>query len=436
MAISEVNRHSPLWFLTGNIRVLVFGRALWSFSTSIVYPFLSLYILALGGTPTEIGLINSLGLIAGMILYPVGGYVGDRMGRVRLVGFATYAYAISNLLFVFAINWQALAVAQFLHQLLLFYMPAMNALESDSLPPGVRGRGFATIMAIPNSIRIIAPYVGGWIIAVYGGGDAGMIRAIRICWGFSFLTGLLVATTRLKYLSETLIKEEAGGRPSLRGLPEIVKEAYASIFESMKWMNRPLWGIVIVEAVSSLFVAMSAPLWIVYATQVMGITAYDWGIMLLISGLVSVTLAYPLGSLVDKFGPRRMILLALGLAPPITFLYIHSKDFLAVTTILCLIGVVNGILMPAFSTIIADMIPRKRRARLYSLLGERGVTYSFGNFWGGGFLLFPAAALGAFVGGHVYEMNPTYPWIILSIATFASLVLAVRYIKEPEDVQT
>ena len=76
------------------------------------------------------------------------------------------------------------------------------------------------------------------------------------------------------------------------------------------------------------------------------------------------------------------------------------------------------------------------RGRLYSLLGERGVMYSFGNFWGGGFLLFPAAAVGSYVGGQVYEMNPAWPWMILSAATVLSLVLTYMYIHEPEKAQT
>jgi len=78
------------------------------------------------------------------------------------------------------------------------------------------------------------------------------------------------------------------------------------------------------------------------------------------------------------------------------------------------IAIINNIMMPAFSTIIANMIPRERRGRLYSILGERGISISFGNFWGAGFLLFPPAALGAYLGGWIYQINPAYPTIILS----------------------
>jgi len=158
------SRRSMFWFVQGNVKVLMFCRVIWSASTSIVYPFFSLYILALGGTETEVGLINALGIIAGMVLYPVGGYIADRSGRVKLIGYSTFLYAFAHLFFVIANDWRMIALGQFMSQLLLFYMPAMNALEADSLPPGVRGRGFAMMMAVPGAVRVVAPVIGGYVL--------------------------------------------------------------------------------------------------------------------------------------------------------------------------------------------------------------------------------------------------------------------------------
>jgi MFS family permease len=124
------------WFVQGNVKILMLCRVLLSASRSIVNPFFSLYILALGGTSTEIGLINSLGILAGMILYPVGGYIADRAGRVKLVSYSTVLWAFAHLFFVVANNWKIIAIGHFFTQLTLFYMPAMNALQADSLPSG------------------------------------------------------------------------------------------------------------------------------------------------------------------------------------------------------------------------------------------------------------------------------------------------------------
>ncbi len=106
--------------MRGNILVLTVSRVIWSMSNSIVYPYLSLYILELGGSTPVIGLVNALGGLAGLFLYPVGGYIADKSGRARLVGLATFLTASSFLLFIFAPSWQWLAVGIAYQQIVLF----------------------------------------------------------------------------------------------------------------------------------------------------------------------------------------------------------------------------------------------------------------------------------------------------------------------------
>jgi MFS family permease len=320
-------------------------------------------------------------------------------------------------------------------------MPAMNALEADSLPPGVRGKGFAVMMAVPGSIRIIAPIMGGYIIEWYQRtseltNDQALVTAVRVAWTIAFLTGLLVAWIRIKYLKETITDEESTGEKfSFREIPKALIPAYKSIFDSIKWMSKSLKIIVLIEMLASFFVAMGAPFYVVYANEVIGLTEGQWGTVMFVSGLVGILFAFPFGSAVDKMGSKRMILAGMFLAPAIIFSYQYAQGFLAVVLILCGLSLCNNMMMPAFSTIIANIIPRSRRGRLYSLLGERGVMISFGNFWGGGFLLFPPAAIGAYVGGWVYDLDPNYPWIITSAALLASALLILLLVKEPEEAQ-
>jgi len=181
--------------------VLTVCRTVWSVSQSIAWPYFSLFVLALGGSAKEIGLITAIGGMAGLILYPVGGYVADRRGRVRLVGLSTFLYAFSILFSAVAWRWEVLALGQFIQGLVTFYVPAMNAIMADSLPPGQRGIGFATTMAIPGAVGIIMPYVGGHLIDNVYGGE--LLPAMRISYSISFVLGLVVATVRTKFLKET-----------------------------------------------------------------------------------------------------------------------------------------------------------------------------------------------------------------------------------------
>jgi MFS family permease len=319
-------------------------------------------------------------------------------------------------------------------------MPAMNALQADSLPPGIRGKGFAIMRVVPSAIRILAPILGGYIIewfrTVSGQtSDQALILAVRICWSIAFATGLLVAWLRSRYLKETMREDEITEKFSYSQIPKLLIPAYRSIFDSIKWMGKGLKVILIIEMFVSFFIAMSAPFYVVYAKHIIGLVESQWGLILFISGLLGISIAFPLGAAVDKIGPRKMILMGMTLAPVVIWSYQYAGGFIGVVLILSGITICNNVMMPAFSTIIANIIPRNRRGRLYSLIGERGITISFGNFWGGGFLLFPPAALGSYVGGWVYKLNPNYLWMITSVALVVSLVLVFFFVRNPEDAE-
>jgi MFS family permease len=438
-AISDQEKQGMFWFIQGNIRILIICRLLWSLSTSIVYPYFSYYIIALGGAKQDIGFISSIGILAGMFLYPVGGFLADKSGRVKLIGYSTVLYAFAHIPFIIANDWKTLAVGQFFSQLLLFYMPAMNALSSDSLPPGVRGKGFAVMMAVPQAIRIIAPVIGGRLIGYYQATsglseDLALIKAVKLAWTVAFATGLVVAWLRLKYLTET-VEEGDSESYSWGDTLSVLKQSYASIIDSVKWMDSSLKTIVLIEMIAAFFVAMSAPFWSVFARDIVGISVTDWGNVNLWSGIVALLFALPLGSAVDRWGPKKAVMAGMIVAPFIIFSFQYANGFWAVTAIITMIALCNKIMIPGFSTLIANMIPRERRGRLYSLLGERGVQISWGNFWGGGFLIFPPAALGAWVGGQIYSYSPTLVWQITSVAIFVCALLVQFMVKEPEKAQ-
>ena len=143
--------------MKGNVLVLTVSRVLWSMSDSLAWPYLSLYILSLGGTATTVGFVNAVGTMAACVLYPIGGYIADKAGRARLVSMATLLYVTSFVVFALANSWEWLAFAYAYQQVVLFYMPALNAIMADSIPVGARGRIYAVTVSIPNAVRIITP---------------------------------------------------------------------------------------------------------------------------------------------------------------------------------------------------------------------------------------------------------------------------------------
>ena len=148
-----------------NVLVLTLSRVIWSMSDTNIDNYLTPYIVALGGGAAAIGLINALGSLAAMFLYPVGGYIADKSGRVRLVVVATLLYTSSFLVYGFARNWTWIAAGMIYQNIVMFYVPALFAIMADSIPVGTRGKLYAFNFAIPNIVKVISPFVGGAVIA-------------------------------------------------------------------------------------------------------------------------------------------------------------------------------------------------------------------------------------------------------------------------------
>ena len=157
-----------LRFVRGNNLVFALTDLLGNFARGMVMPYVSLYILALGGDTTQIGFVNSIGPLAGLIMFPIGGYITDRASRVKLVALGSIFSAAVVLMYIFAPSWELLAVAALLQGFAVFPFPARSALIADSLPPGDRGRGIAVQNAISWGLAVFAPYIGGVVVDTYG----------------------------------------------------------------------------------------------------------------------------------------------------------------------------------------------------------------------------------------------------------------------------
>ena len=155
-------------FMKGNVLTLTVCSILWRISIDIIWPFLALYIMALGGEYETVGQVMAIGNLASLILYPLGGYIADYQGRIKVMAYMTYVYSFTFLIFVFTDSWVWVGVGMFAQSLITFYIPAMQALMADSLPAGKRGIGFAATMAIPAAFGLASPILGGWLIELLG----------------------------------------------------------------------------------------------------------------------------------------------------------------------------------------------------------------------------------------------------------------------------
>jgi predicted MFS family arabinose efflux permease len=86
------------------------------------------------------------------------------------------------------------------------------------------------------------------------------------------------------------------------------------------------------------------PFWIVYAQNIIGISAYMWGVILLIGGLVNTLSSLVVGGLIDRIGIRKCMITAFLLSIPPMFLFTLARDIYQVAAIWVVLMIASSFL--------------------------------------------------------------------------------------------
>jgi len=421
-----------LGFMHGNILVLTVTRVLGMFCRSMVFPYASLYILALGGEPAQIGFVNSLSPLAGLIVFPIAGYLADRAGRVKLIALAGYFSGAVLLMYVFAPSWKAIAVAGLLQGFTVIQFPPTSAIVADSLSPRNRGIGIATMNTIAGALAIFAPYLAGALLDAYG-----VSTGMRILYGVMAVAYLASATINLRFLKET--SHRSGEKLGFSHLLEMFRSAYNGIPTTLKRLPRSLKALTAVVILGFMANAVAGPFWVVYASEHIGLPSTEWGLILLVETALRNLAYIPAGVVVDRYGRTKCVLASLLLSLVSVPLFVFSVNFTQVLLIRSAVAITNAFFVPACSALMADTIPRDMRGRVMAAIGRGAVMVGAASGGTGGpgmgFIITIPVMLASILGGTLYSRNPAHPWGFVSIAMAVSVVLSALFIRDPKKAE-
>ncbi len=430
--LESLNLRNRIGFMHGNVLVLTITRALGQLTRSMAFPYASLYILALGGSPEQIGLITALSPLAGLVMFPIGGHIADHVGRVKLIAISGYVSGAILLLYVLAPTWQVLAVATLLRGLMVIQFPASSAIQADSLAPEDRGKGVAMMNTIAGTLALVAPYVAGIILEAHGT-ETGM----RILYGVMTVIYTTNAAISHRFLRET--SEASSEGLNLSALPDVFREAYGCIPELLKTLPTTVKAVALICTLGFVSNAIASPYWVVYATDILHLSASEWGLILLIEMGLRSLVSIPAGVAVDRYGRTTFIraaLLVSGIAMP---LYLTATGFVQVLLIRAAIGVAQAFFLPASAALMANALPRNVRGRAMAALGQGSVMLcpSSGGTGGPGLglLVVPPVMVGSLLGGYLYERSPALTWFTSLGAILTALAIAVLKLRDAEEAE-
>ena len=395
--------------MRGNLLTLIVSWLFVYFTFSMTFSFESPFFRELGAPPVIIGLMGSVGAMAlGLVRIP-GAVIADRHGRRQIIVMMTFVIAFSFLFHVFAPDWRFVLIGMVISNLSLIYQPALDAILADSVPPEKRGMGYAAVNVIPNIPTIVAPAIAGFLVDAHG-----IVPGMRMVYSVVFFCLLAAAFVRLFFLRETL---EDPQRIELGALKEAFKGSLGAIKEAWRDMPRTLRFVTVAFLVSAFEEPMFRMFTSLYVFDVVGVGEMEWGIVNTAWVATTIVFGFPLGKVVDKIGRKRSILLAYSLFIPSTILFISARSFPQLFMVYPMFGIGGCLIMPAYSALLADLIPKAKRGRIMGTIVTMNILATV-----------PASAFGGFL----YGASPVYPFLLtMTLGATVSLIILFA-VKEPK----
>ena len=355
--------------------------------------FLPKYLEVLGAPVVAIGLFGTArDFLDGVYQYP-GGWVGDRYGRrlalllfvaLTAVGYATYLAALSwPLVFVglvLTMAWTSMA------------SPTLFAVVGDALPHSRRAMGF-TVQSILRRVPIlVAPALGGIVIATYGV-SIGVRAGLCVSLVMAAVTAWVVSRVRIEIQAH-------GSRVGIRGVWSAIPTTLRRLLASDVFIRMG-------EGLTDVFLVL-------YATNVVGVTAAQFGVLVGVQMATAILVYLPAARLADRLGRRPFVIATFVAFAAFPVAVVTASD-MAELVLAFVVGGLREIGEPARKALIVDLAEPHLRARsvgLYYLLRSLAIA--------------PAA----FVGGLLWDVAPRIPFYVAGAIGIVGTLLFALTVEE------
>ncbi len=333
-----------------------------------------MYVVLLGATGTQLGAINSVGMLVSAVFGLVVGNAVKRIGikRVYLIGVALVA--LSYFATGLADNW----LTAFWGGVIWWCGSTATGhccgtVCGNSLLSTDRATAIGCCETFVQGLMgLIGPMFGAMLVTRFGGVSARGIRSIFFIAFMLSLGPLFLVSTQLSEAEGDFGKNQ-GGR------------AYHNPLLLLR--ERPdLWRFIGVSCITNLPTSMVLPFTQVFASEIKMADQYVLGAMVTASALMSLVFGIPLGRLSDRIGRKRVLYV---LAP-----FFWASNLLVVRSscpgFLILAGLLQGVFpitLVIHSAMAFELVPSDKMSdwmavlRVFRMLSGALLVFMSGLIW-------------------------------------------------------
>ena len=380
-------------------------------SDSIVVAYLSLFVLVLGATRAQIGLMSALSSLSAALLLLPGATLVERRGRRKQIvvlsggGASRLALLLLALVPLFFAGPTAVYVAIALVILRSAFgnlgVPAWVSLTADIVPLSWRGRYFSSRNMAMGVANMLATLLVGQLITLIGGTN-----------GYQLAMGLAFAVGMASTFSFARIEEP------LTSISPEVKDSGPRLSLLQHLRTHPdFLTFCATAAIWNLSLNIAGPFFNLYLVENLRASAGVVGALSVVATLAALPGQRLFGSLVDRWGTRQVQLVTGLLIPLLPWAWALTRSPWHVVPI----NLVAGFLWAGYElanfNFLLILTPEDRRPR-YTALYQ--------------IVVMVALAGGAALGGIVAQRWGYTPVFVLSgIGRLCAALLFARFVRQP-----
>jgi len=392
--------------LTYNLRWFLLGMILANIAGQMVYSLLSIYLVELGASVGQVGLVFTVAALVPTALQIFGGWLSDTIGRLRAISLGSSIALFGYLLFFLSPSWEWIMLG-----LCIEYVsgamvgPSFAAYIAEQSEETLRGRVFGLSTSLYMIVTVIGPAMAGFL-------------AYRFSFRWMLLVALIfyAAATGLRLwmaLAERFASRREAEKPTWIHLKTQLVTMFALLVAGgiLTW----IW---VTDAVGDTAFNMISQLYPIYLSEIGGLNVEQIGLVNAFMGVAMILSSFAAGWLSDRIGERLVIVQAFLIEAIGMFVLLQANGYPSFLAAMFIFGFGTGSLIPAYNSLISKVVPEEKRGLAFGLFGTSLGLLSLPFPW---------------IGAQLWErFSPSAPFWITFVACLVSIPIAWFKFRLPE----
>ncbi|MBL8965998.1 MAG: MFS transporter [Spirochaetaceae bacterium] len=416
------------------LSLFLFAMILANLGGMMFFSFFAIYLRSFGLPIETIGVFFTLSAIFPLIFQIAGGWISDRLGRLKSIAIGSAAGAVS---------WIGTLVAPATSAPIVWFLaanalgsvtgalvaPSFDAFVAEQSDEKNRARVFAVVQSVFLVVGIAGPPLGGLVAEKLSYGALAWIAAV-LYWSATIIriamARKVAASERAAAAakSEAAVTVAAGGGDSTGAAGGGAEPARAEGFrKSLKAIvGLVLAGglfawLLVVDGALDFSGRLTGEILPLFLKEAGGLPESRIGVLQSLSALVMALCLVGFGAYADKRGERQPIALGCALMAAGSCLLWLGQGFVAYAAAFALWGVAGAAFQPAMQSLASKAVPEHLRGLAFGFLGTSLGVFSFF-----------APALGGYLWKRFF---PAFPFLVAGFLTLAALPLVLGKLIAP-----